>query len=102
MAEFEMIDLGKLRYFLGLEFVESGSGIILHQKKYAVKILKKFKMEICNVATTPTKKKITASNNDEEEVDNIRYKQMVGSLRFLCNSRLDICFSVGVLSRFMH
>lgn len=29
MLEFEMTD-GKLRYFLGLEFVESNKGIILH------------------------------------------------------------------------
>jgi len=27
---------------------------------------------------------------------------MVGSLRYLCNSRPDICFAVGVISRYMH
>ncbi|MCI29317.1 copia protein, partial [Trifolium medium] len=30
------------------------------------------------------------------------FKQMVGSLRYLCNSRLDICYAVGVISRFMN
>ncbi|KOM24671.1 hypothetical protein LR48_Vigan2413s000100 [Vigna angularis] len=59
-------------------------------------------MEICNAATTLAEAKITASNNDEEEVHNTLYKQMVGSLRYLCNSRPDIYFAIGVLSRFMH
>ncbi|XP_073224906.1 secreted RxLR effector protein 161-like [Cicer arietinum] len=27
---------------------------------------------------------------------------MVGSLRYLCNSRPDICYSVSVISKFMH
>lgn len=30
-----MIDLGKLTYFVGLEFVEIEIGIVMHQKKYA-------------------------------------------------------------------
>ena len=38
----------------------------------------------------------------EEEVDNTPFKQMVGSLRYLCNNRPDICFAVGVISRYMH
>ena len=29
------------------------------------------------------------------------FKQIIGSLRFLCNSRLDISYGVGLLSRFM-
>ncbi|XP_045791611.1 secreted RxLR effector protein 161-like [Trifolium pratense] len=29
------------------------------------------------------------------------YKQMVGSLRYACNPRPDICHSVGIVSRFM-
>lgn len=34
-AEFEMIDLGKLSYFLGMEFTHTTAGMILHQRKYA-------------------------------------------------------------------
>jgi len=33
-AEFEMIDLGTLNYFLGLEFVHTHNEMFLHQKKY--------------------------------------------------------------------
>lgn len=50
----------------------------------------------------PAEAKITTCDNDEEEVNNTLYKQMVGSLKYVCYNKLDICFGVGVLSRFMH
>ncbi|CAJ2668729.1 unnamed protein product [Trifolium pratense] len=36
-----------------------------------------------------------------EEVNATLYKQIVGSLRYLCNSRPDLSFAVGVVSRFV-
>ena len=38
--EFEMSDLGKLSYFLGMEFQMSKQGMVLHQRKYFKEILK--------------------------------------------------------------
>jgi len=35
-------------------------------------------------------------------VDPTNFRQMVGYLRYLCNSRPDICYSVSVISKFMH
>ncbi|PNX73153.1 hypothetical protein L195_g029051 [Trifolium pratense] len=40
--------------------------------------------------------------SDEEKVDSTLFKQIVGSLRYLCNSRPDICYSVSVISKFMN
>ncbi|MCO5611828.1 hypothetical protein L7F22_066087 [Adiantum nelumboides] len=38
---------------------------------------------------------------DSSPLVNIKkYRQLVGSLIFLCNTRLDICFAIGVISRF--
>lgn len=37
----------------------------------------------------------------EENVDETLFKQIVGSLRFLCNSRPNLSFSVSLISRFM-
>jgi hypothetical protein len=34
-------------------------------------------------------------------VDATEYHSLIGSLRYLCNSRLDLAYSVGYLSRFM-
>ena len=38
---------------------------------------------------------------DGDSVDSTTFKQLVGSLRYLCNTRLDICYAVGLVSRFM-
>jgi len=35
-------------------------------------------------------------------VDSTSFRKIVGSLRYLCNSRPDIFYSVSVISKFMH
>ncbi|WVY89239.1 hypothetical protein V8G54_034753 [Vigna mungo] len=101
-TEFDMTDMGELRYFLGMEFSKTSVGLLMHQRKYVKDILSRFMMNKCNEAETPLEvgKKLRI-NAGEEGVDRTRYKQLVGSLRFLCNSRPDIMFGVGLLSRFM-
>jgi len=104
MAKFKIIDLGRLKYFLGMEFIEDSRGMILHQHKYASEILKKFNMINSNPAATPAKMRVRNGecNVESEEVDITLYKQMVGSLRYLCNNKPDISFVVGWISRFMN
>ncbi|CAJ2660445.1 unnamed protein product [Trifolium pratense] len=56
----------------------------------------------CNPANTPMETASSLSNDDEgSNVNSTLYKQMVGSLRYACNSRSVICHSVGIVSRFM-
>ncbi|CAL0335161.1 unnamed protein product [Lupinus luteus] len=60
-------------------------------------------MKACNAASTPAEANCKLIRDDKEEgVDETLYKQVVGSLRFLCNSRPGIAFAVGVVSRFMN
>nr|KYP66622.1 Copia protein [Cajanus cajan] len=102
MQEFEMTDLGRMSYFLGLEFRDTEAGLILHQKKYATEMLKRFNMLNCNAAVTPMETGLKlVSNSEEKQVNPTLFKQIVGSLRYLCNSRPDISFAVGMISRFM-
>lgn len=42
--KFEMSDLGKLTYYLGIEVSQLGGSIILSQNKYATKILEETSM----------------------------------------------------------
>jgi hypothetical protein len=42
--EFEITDLGLMRYFLGIEVHRSKTGIFISQSKYAHEILKRFNM----------------------------------------------------------
>jgi len=37
-------------------------------------------------------------DGEEDKVDATSFKQIVGSFRYLCNRRLDICFLVGLVS----
>ncbi|WJX60656.1 hypothetical protein P8452_45840 [Trifolium repens] len=101
-SEFEMTDLGKLTYFLGMELLETSRGIILHQAKYDKEILRKFEMIDCNSSVTPADTKGKIENDDTSEaVDSTMFRQLVGSLRYLCQSRPDISYAVGYISRFM-
>ena len=101
-SEFDITDLGILHYFLGFEFMHTQKGIFLHQRKYTGEVLKRFNMENCNIVTVPVMPNLKLTEElDEKPVDATLFKQIIGSLRFLCNSRLDISYGVGLLSRFM-
>ncbi|XP_017423576.1 uncharacterized mitochondrial protein AtMg00810-like [Vigna angularis] len=100
--EYDMTDLGQLSYFLGLEFVQRANGILIHQRRYVNEVLKRFNMLNCNNTVVPIMVNLKLSNLEEErKVDATLFKQIVGSLRFLCNSRPNINFAVGLVSRFM-
>ncbi|GJW86882.1 retrovirus-related pol polyprotein from transposon TNT 1-94 [Tanacetum coccineum] len=51
--EFEMTDLGLMKYFLGLEIRQCKSRIFVSQERHVKDILKKSKMEECNPVATP-------------------------------------------------
>ncbi|XP_014496842.1 uncharacterized protein LOC106758430 [Vigna radiata var. radiata] len=102
LQEFEMSDLGELSYFLGIEFTRTDRGILVHQSRYALNMLTKFNMCQCNSANTPAEVGVKLERDPEEEaVDPTEYRRMVGSLRYLCNTRPDISYNVGLMSRFM-
>ena len=75
MSEFEMTDMGVLSYFLELEFKKTDSGILMHQSKYATKILKRFNMVECNSAATPIEAGLVLEREGKEDkVDEIEFK----------------------------
>eukprot|EP00253_Pinus_taeda_P010691 PITA_10691 len=101
-AEFDMKDMGLMHYFLGLEVWQKDGEIFLRQGRYATEILKRFRMQNHRPMSTPmitNWKKIDALG--DKEVDLTLYRQLIGSLMYLFNTRLDICFVVNTLSQFM-
>ena len=52
-SHFHTKDLGKLKYFLGIEIAQSKSSVIMNQRKYALEILKDTSMLDCKLVDTP-------------------------------------------------
>lgn len=100
--EFKTYDLGNISYFLGIEFYKSSRGLMMHQRRYASEILKRFEMEDCNATSTPTEPRLQLSkDSDENDVVPTEYKILIGSLRYLFRTRPDLAYIVGMMSRFM-
>ena len=77
-------------------------GISLGQGKYVVEILKRFGMMDCKAMTTPMASKLKVlSDASSEVVDATMYRNIIGSLMYLMNTRLDICFAMNPLSQFL-
>ena len=83
---FEMKDLGKLDYFLGVNVVQNvGAGeVFINQSTYVRSLLEKFNFTEARPVKTPvdTSAKI-ATDEDSEPVDKTLYQSVVGSLLYL-------------------
>jgi hypothetical protein len=100
-SEFDMKDLGLMHYYLGLEVWQKHGEIFLGQGKYVVKILQKFGMMDCKSMATPMVTNLKKLRDfDSNLVDSSLYRQFIGSLMYLVNTRPDICFVVNPLSQF--
>jgi hypothetical protein len=101
-AEFKMSDLGSLSFYLGIEVHQNKGRITLSQGAYAAKIVEKAGLTECNPCATPMEPRIKLSKNSSAPaVDGTLYRSLVGSLRYLVNTRPDLAFSVGLVSRFL-
>lgn len=102
MHAFDMTDLGKMRFFLGIEALQKTKGIFVCQRKYTKDVLKKFAMSESKPVQSPI---VPGSklNKDVEgtAVDDTYFKQIVGNLLYLTATRPDIMFSVSLISRYM-
>ncbi|WVZ75291.1 hypothetical protein U9M48_023361 [Paspalum notatum var. saurae] len=97
-----MSDLGTLTYYLGIEVRQGRRGIELSQAAYARKVLEKAGMGACNPCATPMETRLKLSKHSASPaVDATEYRSLIGSLRYLMNTRPDLAFAVGFLSRFM-
>nr|XP_048332840.1 uncharacterized mitochondrial protein AtMg00810-like [Ziziphus jujuba var. spinosa] len=102
MNEFEMTDLGLMRYFLGIEVVQSSVGVFISQKIYTLEILDRFNMKDWNSVSTPTELGLKLTRKGTSRmIDATLYKQIVGSLMYLTSTRPDIMYAVSLISRYM-
>lgn len=100
--EFDMSDLGKLSYYIGIEVYQGRGFVELKQTAYAKKLLEKHGMGECNPVKYPMELKIQMHKDEGGKlVNSTEFKSLIGGLRYLVHTRPDIAYSVGVVSRFM-
>ncbi|XP_014489795.1 uncharacterized protein LOC106752595 [Vigna radiata var. radiata] len=100
--KFRIKNLGELKYFLGLEVAISKKGIHLCQRKYALDILEETGMLGCKPSSTPFLSDISPLYKFDNYLDDPGpYRKLIGKLLYLTNTRLDLCFSINLLSQFM-
>jgi len=100
--KFSMRDLGLLSYYLGIEVKQGDDGIVISQSSYAVKILEGSGMMNCNACDTPMEPRLKLYKSKEgEAVDPTTFRSIIGSLRYIVNTRPDLAYSVRVVSRYM-
>ncbi|KAH9673231.1 reverse transcriptase Ty1/copia-type domain-containing protein [Citrus sinensis] len=101
--EFEIKDLGQLRYFLGIEIARSKEGIVVSQRKYTLDLLKETGMSGCKPAETLIEANVKLGEvKGGVHVNAGRYQRLVGKLIYLSHTRPDIAFAVSMVSQFMH
>ncbi|PRQ17544.1 putative RNA-directed DNA polymerase [Rosa chinensis] len=102
-SEFEMKDLGELKYFLGIEVARGREGIYLCQRKYILDLLTETGMLDCKPIDTPIEQNhCLAEYPDQVSTDRARYQRLVGRLIYLAHTRPDVAYAVSVVSQFMH
>ena len=99
---FQTKDLGKLKYFLGLEIAQSNLGVVMSQRKYALDILEKTGMLECKPVDTPMNPNVKLVPGQGEPLRDLgRYRRLVGKLNYLTITWPDISFPVSVVSQYL-
>ena len=108
--EYEMKDLGKTKYCLGLQIEHLPKGIFVHQSTYLKKVLERFYMNKSHPLSTPMVVQSLELDKDpfrpKEDIEDILgqevpYLSAIGALLYLENyTKPNIAFAVNLLTRF--
>lgn len=113
--KFKMVDLGELKFFLGIEFSRSNKGILMTRRKYALDLMSETGLGGAKPVHTPFElnKKLVSVQYDEHVTgpspdhdkplaNSTMYQKLVGKLLYLTMTWPVLSFTTQVLSQFMH
>ena len=99
---FQTKDLGKPKYFLGIEVARSNSEVVISQRKYNLDILADTAKLDCKPVDTPMDPNVKLVLGQGEVLRDLgRYRQLVGKLNYLTITPPNISFPVSVVSQFL-
>ena len=99
---FHMKDLGKLKYFLGIEVGRGDEGFMLTQRKYALDLIADVGLLGSKPTATPMEQQHKLALDTSPFIrDAEQYRRLIGRLIYLTITRPDISYSVHILSQFM-
>ena len=101
-SHFQTKDLGKLKYFLGIEIAQSKSDMVMSQRKYVLDILEETGMLDYIPIDTPMDSNVKLVPGQGEPLrDPGKYRRLLGRLNYLTITRPDISFPMSIISQFI-
>ena len=100
-SQFHTKDLRMLRYFLGIEVMQSKHGIFLSQRKYVLDLLSETRMLGVKPCSSLMVSGVHLTREGKTFEDPERYRRLVGKLNYLTVTRPDMTHSVSVVSQYM-
>ncbi|PKU63556.1 Retrovirus-related Pol polyprotein from transposon TNT 1-94 [Dendrobium catenatum] len=101
-STFQMRNLGPLSQFLGIQAIQTKTGLLLHQQQYAHNIIHRAGMDQSKPVTTPLPNRQPSQHDSTTPYDNPQlYRQLIGALQYLTITRPDIQFAVQQLCQHM-
>lgn len=102
LEDFEIKDIGRAKYCLGLQIDQGEGKIELAQTGYIFGLLEQYGMKNCNPVVTPSEVNVQFDDaSDPGESMNYPYRELIGALMYLLvASRPDIANTVSRLAQF--
>jgi hypothetical protein len=97
--KFKIKDLGKLKYFLGIDTKD----LFIYQRNHILDLLKETRKLGSKLASTAIDSNCKLTTKDGEAVDDTtQYERLIRKLIYLTITRSKISFAVNQVSKFMH
>jgi hypothetical protein len=88
VTDFEVKDLGHLKYFLGIEVARSRQGIVLSQRKYILDLLDETGMLGCRPVAIPIDLNHKSCVESGDHVNKESYQRLVGQLIYFVSYKV--------------